>query len=77
MTDTAKSAIEPAGIGRRLRVDVTEDPDAGYVARVHGFDLYTQGPTEREALDNAREASRLFVESCRERGVIPQVLASL
>lgn len=48
MNDAAKPTVELPGTGRRLGVDVMEDPDAGYVARVRGFDLYTQGRTERK-----------------------------
>ena len=38
------------------------------------LDVFSQGVTEREALDNLVEALRLFLESCIERGTISQVL---
>ncbi len=71
------AGADAATVAFELQVDIGEDADAGFVAHVRGLDLYTQGPTESEALDNAREAARLFVESCAERGVLPQLLTEL
>lgn len=38
------------------------------------LDVYSQGKTERESLENLIEALQLFLESCFERGVLEQVL---
>ena len=45
-----------------------------YIARTPALDVYSQGATERKALDNLVEALQAFIESCFERGVLDQVL---
>ena len=54
-------------------IDVRPD-DVGYVAHCPALDVYSQGDTEQDALDNLNEALRLFVESCYLRGTLERVL---
>jgi predicted RNase H-like HicB family nuclease len=45
-----------------------------FISRSPNLDVYSQGRTERESLENLIEALQLFMESCFERGVLEQVL---
>lgn len=38
------------------------------------LDVFSQGHTRQEAVDNLTEAIQVFIESCYERGVLDQVL---
>ncbi len=54
---------------RSYHVVLEADPDGGYVAVVPAFPgCYSQGDTEREAVDNVREAIALTIDDMRERG---------
>lgn len=44
-----------------------------YIAGSPELDVYSQGLSERKALENLTEALRVFVESCFERGVLEKV----
>ena len=64
---------------QRIRVEsdatATVRPSGKYfVSHCPVLDVYSQGHTEEEALRNLRDALRLFVESCHERGTLDQVL---
>lgn len=48
-----------------------------YVAACFPLDLYTQGNTEDEAVNNLVEALQLFIESCYERGTLEKALKDL
>lgn len=45
-----------------------------YVSHCPALDVYSQGPTERKALENLVEALQLFITSCYERGSLDTVL---
>ncbi len=45
-----------------------------FIARCTLLDVYSQGESEDEALNNAAEALQLFLISCFERGVLDEVL---
>jgi predicted RNase H-like HicB family nuclease len=45
-----------------------------YVASCPVLDVFSQGETEKEAIDNLSEALSLFLISCLERGTLEQVL---
>lgn len=47
---------------------------AYFVSGCPALDVYSQGETREEALDNLGEALQLFLESCYERGTLEQVL---
>ena len=54
-------------------VEVRPDP-VGFVSYCPPLDIYSQGPTEEEALENIVEAIQLFLESCFTRGTLDKVL---
>ena len=51
-----------------------QSDEVGYIAQCPALDVFSQGETEEEAMDNLAEALQLFVESCRERGTLDTVL---
>ena len=46
-----------------------------YISSCPILDVYSQGETEKKALDNLVEALRLFLVSCFERGTMDEVLS--
>ena len=48
--------------------------DVGYISHCPVLDVYSQGPTQEEAIRNIVEAVQLFIESCFSRGCLDQVL---
>ena len=66
-----------------MRIDIrlsvpTEVKKQGdwYVSRCPILDVYSQGETQKEALENLVEALRMFIVSCLERGTLNAVLKS-
>ena len=58
-----------------VNVPVTVLPDdAGYISHCPLLDVYSQGSTQDEALENIVEALELFIESCYSRGCLDEVL---
>nr|MBS0020392.1 type II toxin-antitoxin system HicB family antitoxin [Gammaproteobacteria bacterium] len=58
-----------------LGLVVTIKKEGGwYISSSPALDVHSQGRTQKEALDNLKEALELFVESCLERGVLDRVL---
>jgi predicted RNase H-like HicB family nuclease len=55
----------PANVKKKGRI---------FVAQCPLLDVYTQGATRAEAFENLREAIKLFLQSCLERGTLEQVL---
>lgn len=55
----------PAGVRKKGRLFISQCPL---------LDVYSQGSTRSEALDNLREAVKLFLQSCLERGTLERVL---
>lgn len=45
-----------------------------FVAQCRLLDVFTQGGTRAEAMENLREAIKLFLQSCLERGTLERVL---
>lgn len=45
-----------------------------YVSSCPALDVFSQGETEKKAVDNIKEAASLFLASCYERGTLEQVL---
>jgi hypothetical protein len=45
-----------------------------HVARCPALDVYSQGPSQKKAVENLADALRLFLMSCYERGTLDQVL---
>lgn len=47
---------------------------AWFISRCDPLNLFSQGQTEQQAIENIQEAVELFIESCYERGTLEQVL---
>jgi len=45
-----------------------------YIASCSVLDVHSQGKTERKAMENLKEAIRLFLETCFEMGTLDEVL---
>lgn len=45
-----------------------------FISRCPLLDVYSQGRTKKKAIDNLKEALKLFIESCYERGTLGKVL---
>lgn len=72
---TIRESRTNAGIGFKFDVPIQVRPDdLGYVAGCSSLDVFSQGRTEQEAVENLHEALNLFVLSCFERGTLIQVL---
>ncbi|MBI4081403.1 MAG: type II toxin-antitoxin system HicB family antitoxin [Candidatus Lambdaproteobacteria bacterium] len=70
MAGTVIPAIE---VSFRMRYEIFEE-DEWVVASAPDLDVHSQGHTEREAVDNLREALELFIVSCLKRSTLDQVL---
>ena len=46
----------------------------GFISQCPLLDVYSQGGTRAQALENLREAVKLFLRSCLERGTFERVL---
>src|SRR5689334_10057480 len=57
----------------RLPVDIKKEGN-WFISSCPILDVFSQGETRSKALDNLKEAVRLFIESCIERGTLEQVL---
>jgi predicted RNase H-like HicB family nuclease len=69
-------ALEMKGLLRlefRLPADIKKRGNI-FVSFCPLLDVYSQGNTRAEALENLKEALRLFFESCFDRGTLEQVL---
>ena len=59
----------------QLTVPFSKKVDNGWhIASCDVLDVHSQGRTDREAVENLREALQLFITSCYERGTLQQVL---
>ena len=56
-----------------FEVDVKKKANT-YVSRCKVMDVFSQGDTEQEAIDNLADALQLFLVSCIERGTLGAVL---
>lgn len=57
----------------RLPADVRKKGKI-FVSQCPLLDVFSQGDTRGEALENLNEAVKLFLQSCLERGTLEQVL---
>lgn len=72
---TRREAPTAKDIGFKFDVPIQVRPDdVGYVAGCPSLDVFSQGRTEQQAVENLNEALHLFVLSCFERGTLVQVL---
>ena len=53
----------------RYTVLLQQEPDKGYIVSIPALPgCISQGNTRMEAMDNIREALRLYLDDCREAG---------
>jgi predicted RNase H-like HicB family nuclease len=57
----------------RLRAEVKRER-GGFVSCAPDLDVWSQGSTEKRALDHLAEAVRVFLVACFERGTLDDVL---
>ncbi len=48
--------------------------EVGFVSHCPEFDVFSQGETEKSAIENLKEAVELFIETCYECGTLLDVL---
>ena len=68
--------MEPNCIQFRVSMpfEIEQDGDA-YVSSCPPLDVFSQGDTEKEAMENLVEAINLFLESCIRRQTLEKVLS--
>ena len=77
----SKQTIEIRGgddavvIEAALTAHIVKEKPGMYASYCPALDLCSQGATVKEARENIREATELFIESCFGRGVLHEVLA--
>ena len=75
-TTESGGAVTMSGLLRldfRLPAEVKKEGDS-FISWCPLLDVFSQGSTRQEALSNLKEAIRLFIESCFERGTLEQIL---
>ena len=58
----------------RLTAELIPEEEGGYTVFCPELDIYTQGETEQECLDNLREAAELHLEELGHQATIRQIL---
>jgi predicted RNase H-like HicB family nuclease len=58
----------------RITAELIPEDEGGYSVYCPELDIYTQGETEEECLDNLREAAELHLEELGEKTAIRQVI---
>ena len=58
----------------RLTAEMISEPEGGYTVYCPELDIYTQGETESECLENLREAAELHLEEVDEETAIREVI---
>ncbi|MCY3853342.1 MAG: hypothetical protein OXG03_07225 [Gammaproteobacteria bacterium] len=48
--------------------------EVGYISHCPSLDVFSQGATEEEAINNLLEALKMFLASCYARGTLDEVL---
>lgn len=72
---TTEGRHAAVSIELHINFEVTRDREIDeYVSHCPALALYSQGDTERDAIDNIREAVTMFLRNCYERGTLNQVL---
>jgi len=58
----------------RLTAELIAEPEGGFTVYCPELDIYTQGETEQECLDNLREAAELHLEQVGVEGGLRKVI---
>ena len=58
----------------RITVELISEPEGGYTVYCPELDIYTQGDTEPECLENLREAAQLHLEEVGAQTGLRQVI---
>jgi predicted RNase H-like HicB family nuclease len=58
----------------RITAELVPAPEGGYTVYCPELDIYTQGDTEQECLDNLREAAELHLEELGRDQAVRQVI---
>lgn len=58
----------------RITADLIPEEEGGFSVYCPELDIYTQGDTEQECLDNLREAAELHLEELGSQATIRKVL---
>ena len=62
-------------ISFKVGVSIQKDDEINaWVAACSPFDVWSQGKTKKEALDNIHEALNIFLVSCFDRGTLDEVM---
>lgn len=61
-------------INIRISADLIPEEEGGFTVYCPELDIYTQGETEQECLENLREAAELHLEELGSEARIPQVI---
>ena len=58
----------------RITAELIPEEEGGYTVYCPELDIYTQGETEKECLDNLREAAELHLEELGDKAKTRQVI---
>lgn len=58
----------------RITAELIAEDEGGYSVYCPELDIYTQGETERECLENLREAAELHLEELGDAATVRQVI---
>jgi len=58
----------------RITAELIPEAEGGYSVYCPELDIYTQGDTEQECLDNLREAAELHLEELGSSAAVRQVI---
>ncbi len=58
----------------KLTAELIPEEEGGYTVFCPELDIYTQGETEQECLDNLREAAELHLEELGEQAAIRRII---
>ena len=58
----------------RITAELIPEPEGGFTVYCPELDIYTQGDTEPECLENLREAAQLHLEEVGDQAALRQVI---
>ncbi len=58
----------------KITAELIPEPDGGYTVYCPELDIFTQGDTEQECLENLREAAELHLEELGDLSCMRQVI---
>ena len=58
----------------RITADLIPEAEGGYTVYCPELDIYTQGDTEKECLENLKEAAELHLEELGNQATVRQVI---